>query len=147
MKTTRDLIVDAIALLIYLVAANPAITGLPIHEWVSIGVLVAMLVHMVLHWDWTLDAVRRLRSRLQAASKWNLAIDVALFIAFMTCFVSGVMVSRHVLVLFGYFGPGYFVWNPIHSISAVVLLALLMLHTVVHWKWIVTAVRRRAVRA
>lgn len=143
MKTTRDLIIDAVLLAVYLVAANPATTGLLVHEWVSIGALLVALVHTILHWDWTLETARRFLGKLAVAPRWNLVIDAATLIAFMTVMVSGFGVSRHMLLVFGYFAPGYFVWNPVHSISAVVLLALVIVHLAMHWKWIVTAVRMR----
>jgi hypothetical protein len=54
----------------------------------------------------------------------------------MVVTVSGLMVSRHILPLFGLVAPGYFFWNPLHSISAKVLLALLLVHIVSHWRWL-----------
>jgi len=144
-KTTRDLIIDAVLLAVYLIAANPATTGLLVHEWVSIGALLVALVHTVLHWDWTVETVKRFLGVLAVAPRWNLVIDAGMLAAFVAVMVSGFGVSRHVLLAFGYFAPGYFVWKPVHSISAVVLLALVVVHLVMHWRWIATAVRTRVV--
>lgn len=145
MKTMRDLLIDAVALVAYLIVANPSVTGLPVHEWLSVGVLVVVLVHFVVHWDWTADAVKRFFARLSAASRMNLVIDAVLFVAFVVCMLSGFMVSRHVLMSFGYVAQGYFVWNPMHSISATTLLAAMLVHLAAHWKWIVMAVRTKVV--
>jgi len=145
MKITRDLIIDAVLLAVYAIAANPAATGLLIHEWVSIGALLVALVHTVLHWDWTVETLRRFLGKLAVAPRWNLVIDVVAFVAFIAVMISGFGVSRHVLLVFGYFAPGYFVWKPVHSISAVALLALVIVHLAMHWKWIATAVRTRIV--
>ncbi|NTW29573.1 MAG: DUF4405 domain-containing protein, partial [Coriobacteriia bacterium] len=112
---------------------------------VSLGVLLVALVHTILHWDWTTDTLRRFAGRLSVASRWNLVIDVVLFVALMVCMVSGIMVSRHVLIAFGLFAPGYFVWNPLHSISATVVLALVLVHLAMHWKWIAVAMRSRVI--
>jgi hypothetical protein len=54
----------------------------------------------------------------------------------MSVTVSGLMVSRHILPLFGLVAPDYFFWNPLHSIAAKILLALLVVHVVVHGKWL-----------
>jgi uncharacterized protein HemY len=54
---------------------------------------------------------------------------------FMVVTVSGIMVSRHILPLFGLVAPGYFFWNPLHSLSAKMLLALVVIHIVIHAGW------------
>jgi hypothetical protein len=58
--------------------------------------------------------------------------------------VSGLMVSRHILSLLGFVAPGYFFWNPLHSISAKILLAVLLIHIVVHWKWFLSLFNQRS---
>ena len=41
----RMLIVDALALALYLVVSLPALTGIGLHEWLGLGVGLALLVH------------------------------------------------------------------------------------------------------
>jgi hypothetical protein len=55
---------------------------------------------------------------------------------FMVVMISGIMVSRHVLPAFGLVAPGYFFWSPLHSLFAKLLLALLIVHVVVHARWL-----------
>ena len=52
------LAVDAACLLVYLVAASPALTGIGIHEWLGLGVLVVFFAHAAMHVDWAVEAVR-----------------------------------------------------------------------------------------
>jgi hypothetical protein len=73
----------------------------------------------------------------------NLVLDVATLVTFMVVTVSGLGVSRHILPLFDLVSPGYFFWNPLHSISAKVLLALLVVHIVVHWRWLWGLVKKK----
>ncbi|HVJ04913.1 MAG TPA: DUF4405 domain-containing protein [Candidatus Saccharimonadales bacterium] len=141
MKIARDLAIVTLLLAIYVIAANPGTTGLLVHEWGSIGVLLVGLLHTILHWDWIIDTLKCFLGKLSASSRSNLVIDVALFVAFIFVFVSGFMVSRHVLLALGYFAPGYFVWKPLHLITAKVLLALILVHAAMHWKWILSALR------
>jgi hypothetical protein len=131
-KTSGNLIIDLLATIIYIVAANPLITGWAVHEWVSIGLLLVFVVHCATHFDWIVSTFRHRGERVRTA---NLALDVATLIVFMVCMVSGLMVSRHIVPLFGFVSPGYFIWNPIHSLSAKLLLALLIVHGVAHWRW------------
>lgn len=95
---------DVVVLVVYLAAANPAITGIGVHEWLGLGVC--------------------------------LVLDALIAAALAVCAVSGVMVSGAVLPAFGLYAEGYFFWDPLHAASAKVLLALLLVHVVVHWRWL-----------
>lgn len=112
-----------------------------IHEWICSGLLLFILVHTIFHGEWILNTLQCLRERFSALSLWNLVLDVALFIVFLIVTVSGLMVSRHILFFFGLYAPGYFIWKPIHAIFAEVLLVLVIVHLVVHWRWIIAAVK------
>ena len=132
MNVKRILIIDAIVLVAYFIAANPAITGLGVHEWVSLGIVVLFIIHVAQHYDWVIEAFKSARKNPSPAQTGRLALDILLVITFMACTISGIMVSRFILPLFGFVAPGYFFWNPIHSMSAKVLLALLVIHIVVN---------------
>ena len=138
----RDFSVNAVFLMIYLVAEYPGVTGLFIHEWIGVVLFILFLVHAILHGDWMLDIMRRLGA-LPAVSYGNLAIDIVLFVVFLVVTLSGLMVSRHVLPAVGFYAPGYFIWKPIHAIFAEILLVLIILHLVTHWRWVWQAVRSK----
>jgi hypothetical protein len=132
MKPTHNLVIDVVALAAYLVAANPAITGLAVHEWISLGLIVVFIIHCAVHIDEILETVQRRKMNMSTA---NIVLDVVTLIVFMAVTVSGLLVSRHILPTFGLVSFGYFFWNPIHSIAAKLLLALLFVHVVLHWRW------------
>lgn len=125
----RNLAIDLIALLVYLVVATPAITGIGLHEWLGLGVLVVFFVHIAA------ALARKLRVG-------NFVLDVLILVVLATATVSGLMVSGAVLPTFGLYAEGYYFWDPLHAISAKVLLALLLVHVVAHWKWIVAWFRK-----
>ena len=60
----------------------------------------------------------------------------------MTVMVSGLGISGTVLAVFGLYADGYYFWDPLHAIAAKVLLALLLVHVAVHWKWLYSFVRK-----
>lgn len=138
----RNLAVDLVALAVYLVAANPAITGIGLHEWLGLGALLAFLVHAAMHVDWALEALRGSLARPSWARTGNLALDLLVVVAFMACAVSGLLVSGAVLPALGLYAEGYYFWDPLHAASAKLLLALLLVHVVVHWKRIVRFFKR-----
>ena len=134
----RNLAIDAVALIGYLVVANPAVTGIGLHEWLGLGIFVVFFVHVLVHADWVLDAVKAALKSSSWGRTGNLVLDAFILIAFMVVIVSGLFISGAVLPTFGLYADGYYFWDPLHAIAAKALLALLLIHVVVHWKWIIT---------
>lgn len=143
-ETTRNLVVDVAVLVAYAVVANPALTGIGLHEWLGLGALLLLVVHTALHAGWVAETVRFARENPSAMRIGNLVVDTLAFVALAVCVVSGVMVSGDVLRAFGWYAQGYYFWDPLHAASAKVLLALLLVHVVVHWRWVAQALRRNA---
>ena len=133
----KNLVVDLVALAAYLVVANPALTGIGLHEWLGLGVFAPFFVHLLLHADWAVEALRGSFARPSWGRTGNLVLDLLIVLAFMAATVSGIMVSGVVLPALGLYAEGYYFWDPLHAMSAKALLALLLVHVVVHWKWIV----------
>lgn len=131
----ENLIVDVAALVVYLVVANPTITGVPVHEWLGLGVLAVLLVHCAAHGDWVVEMFRSF-GRSSWGARGHLVLDALILVAFLTVVVSGVGISGAVLPTFGLFADGYYFWNPLHAIAAKALLASLLVHIAVHWKWL-----------
>ena len=137
------LAVDAACLLVYLVAASPALTGIGIHEWLGLGVLVVFFAHAAMHVDWAVEAVRSAFAPPSWARTGNLALDLLIVAAFMTVTVSGIMVSGAVLPALGLYADGYYFWDPLHAMSAKLLLALMLVHVAVHWPWFAKVFKKR----
>ncbi|WP_165055467.1 MULTISPECIES: DUF4405 domain-containing protein [unclassified Adlercreutzia] len=131
------MIFDIAMLAVYLVAANPAVTGIPLHEYLGLGAFLAMVLHITL-------SAGGLTGRGHGG---RLALNAVLLVSLAVCAVSGVMVSGTVLPALGLYETGYFFWDPLHALSAKVLLAALLVHLVlrspVAWAWI----RRQRARA
>lgn len=114
------LIFDIAMLAVYLAAANPAITGIPLHEYVGVGAFLVMAAHVLLSAAGLAGRGRRTR----------LLLNGALLLSLAACVASGVMVSGTVLPALGLYATGYYFWNPLHALSAKVLLAGLLVHVV-----------------
>ncbi len=142
MDAKRNLAVDMVALAVYLVAANPALTGIGVHEWLGLAVFVVLLVHVALHFDWIVETVKGAARAPSATRLGNLVLDVLSLIAFVVVTVSGLGVSGSVFAAFGVYADGYYFWDPLHAISAKVLLALLVVHVAAHWKWLYNVLKK-----
>lgn len=137
MDAKKNLLIDVIALVAYIIVANPILTGIDLHEWLGLGVLLVLFVHFVVHVDWMVEALRTCVRQPTFARLGNLILDVLALIALLLVVVSGLGISGAVLPFFGLYMDGYYFWDPLHSISAKVLLAIIVVHIVVHWKWFI----------
>ena len=125
-----------------LLAYNPAWTGLAVHEWLCVAAIVPLLFHVIINWDQTLQILRRFAAIVRAMPKVNLVVDAGLFVAAVTVTVSGFMVSQAVAGALGISITPTALWIRVHSIGADATIALLLVHFVLHWRWIVNAARR-----
>ena len=103
MKRNRALF-DAVVLVVYLVAANPALTGVPVHEFIGLGAFVVMGVHIVASGD-----------GLAGRGRAGRLAEHRAVLALAACVVSGVMVSGAALPSLGLYATGYSFWDPLHA--------------------------------
>jgi hypothetical protein len=132
-------------------AFYPAWTGLAVHEWLSLALIIPLLVHTVINWEMTLRVVRAFFDRLLHTSRLNLVVDAALFVSGVAVMLSGLMVSQVVAGTLGLRTAASPMWVALHSVSADATIALLLLHLALHWRWVVSVAfrvipaRRRAI--
>lgn len=123
---------DVAALVVYLLAANPALTGIPLHEFIGLGAFIVVAAHVVVSADGLGGRGRMGR----------LALNAVLLLSLAACVVSGVMVSGTVLPSMGLYASGYHFWDPLHAVAAKVLLAALLVHVVVRGPAALAVLRR-----
>ncbi|MFR7404532.1 MAG: DUF4405 domain-containing protein [Coriobacteriaceae bacterium] len=114
----------------YLVTANPATTGMPLHEYLAGRRL----------WLLSCDGDEGRRS-------WPLdarVLNGVLLAALAFCVVSGIMVSGALLPSLGLYATGYYFWDPVHALSAKVLLAALLVHIVLRIPVVMSVFRRHS---
>ncbi|NGM17415.1 DUF4405 domain-containing protein [Eggerthellaceae bacterium zg-893] len=142
MDIRRLLAVDAVVLVAYVVAANPAVTGIAVHEWLGLGFLAVIVVHAAMHFDYLVETVRGSAYR-RGMRLAKFALDAILVIVLMLCCTSGLMVSGAILPSFGLYAKGYYFWDPLHAVSAKLLLALLLVHAAANGKIVVASLKRK----
>lgn len=138
----RNLVADFAALAVCVVVMNPAWSGVGFHEWIGLVLFAVVFVHCVLHADWTSDAVSGIARRASTARLGSLALAALLLVSSAVAMVSGILISGAVLPALGLYADGYYFWDPLHAISAKVLLAVLIIHVAAHWKWLYGFFRR-----
>jgi hypothetical protein len=138
-QTKTKLWVDVLIFIVFLITMEPHTSGLAIHEWLSLSVVAAMIVHLLLSWDWITEITSRFLGKLSGLNRINYILNWLLFIDGTLLMVSGVLISEVALPFLGINLSASFVWRRLHDLSANVGLILLGIHTALHWGWIVTA--------
>ena len=137
-------IVDFFVLALYVVASFPSVTGVAIHEWLSVGVFAVLVAHCVQHYDWFVDASKSILKAKTIARRARLILAVAMAVALAVVMVSGLLISGAILPAFGLYADGYYFWDPLHAASAKVLLALLLIHLATNLGVVVRYIRKGA---
>jgi hypothetical protein len=123
-----------------------------IHNWVGLAMLIGVILHLVLHLPWITCAIKRFFGRLARQARLNFSLNSLMFAVFFLVNLSG-LVAWLVLPSGGYRGgrnPFYGAtlfsltrheWNDIHLWAGLTLIAILAIHLVLHWPWVVCTLR------
>jgi Domain of unknown function (DUF4405) len=136
---------DAILLVGFTVAYSYSYTGDIVHEWLGLGLAVALLVHLTLHWDWVIRTTGRLLSP-RGHDKVIWAVNLALVLAMTLCIASGILISRVALPEMRIYPLGGPFWSRLHDLTADVTLGLVPVHVALRWRWILGVGRRMLTR-
>ena len=142
MKNKTNFVIDGLIFLGFLAAAVPTLTGLAIHEWLSLALAGTILVHLILHADWAWEVLKRFFRKLWHSSRLNFVVDLATLIAYVGVILSGILVSREILGVLGIQLGENRSWEQIHRLTADASVWLTALHFALHWRWIVNAIKR-----
>jgi hypothetical protein len=142
MSTKTNLTLDLTIFTAFLALSNPAITGLPVHEWLGLAVTAALVTHLLFHWEWIANLLKTFVKKLWHASRLNFVVDSLLFVAMTAAMLSGILISKSVLATFGVQLEVGRAWRSLHSLAADASILLVALHFALHWKWIVSSLQR-----
>lgn len=130
------LALDLLIFIGFLIAMNPRSSGIAVHEWLTLSALAAILIHLLLNWDWIAQVTTRLLGGVSPRSRINYILNWLLFMDGILIMLSGILISKHAIPAFGLHLPMNFAWRQLHDMSANLFLLILGLHTALHWNWI-----------
>jgi hypothetical protein len=140
-RTRLDFWFDGVLLAAYTLAYSLGFTGVAVHEWLGLGIGLALLLHLTLHWDWVVRTTGRLLRR-DGRDRVIWLVNLALLFAMTLCVLSGVMISRVALYQLGISVPGGPFWQSLHDTTAKLTLGLVPVHVALRWRWILSVGRR-----
>ncbi len=126
-----------------------------LHSWAGVVLFAGSLLHIVWHWDWITCVVRRFFSKTVWSARANLGLDSLLFLAFLAASVSGLVPwltlpgggfrgGRNPLYGMTALGLTRNAWNDWHLWTGLAMMATILIHLALHWKWIVCVVHNYA---
>ena len=101
MKTKLYLLLDSIIFLAFLIAFEPHLTGVQIHEWLGTAFFFTVLAHLILHWKWVVNVIKKFFKKMTLSNRVNFIVDFLIFLAFVIMTFSGWMISKFMLPILG----------------------------------------------
>ncbi len=135
-KIKVKLLTDVLLLVSALLLASTRLTGLVVHEWLGLLVILPLLVHLLLNWVWLRTAFLGLLRRMSGEMRANVLINATFFTTMTGTIVSGVLISEVVLPTIGLPRLHDPTLRWLHSFSADVMLVVLGLHLGMKWRWL-----------
>ena len=141
-QNINKLLLDLGTFITLLVVSAPRFTGETIHEWLSLALGGAIVVHLLLNWNWIVEVTARLFTKSAKNSRFNYVLNWALFASGIMIMLSGLMISKSVVPFFGLTLPQNMSWKELHEVSTNITMILMGLHVAQHWNWIVNMFKR-----
>lgn len=137
-----NLFVDVATFVVFLIATAPRLSGITIHEWLGVAFGAAIIVHLLLHWQWIIAVGKTLLSKARTNARVNYLLNIALFIDATLITFTGLMISEVVLPIFGIHMPHESVWHRLHSLTSDAGVMMVALHLALHWQWVIKTTSR-----
>lgn len=136
------LLIDIAIFVSFLAAMDPRVTGIPIHEWLSLALAAAVVIHLLLSWNWIIEITRRFFAKVTNRSRLNYVLNFLLLVDGTIIMFSGIMISEAIMPTIGITLPSNFTWRWLHSLSADLSILIVGLHVGLHWSWIINCLKR-----
>ena len=146
MKTKTNLLIDLSILVGFLIAFEPAITGIEIHEWLGLAFFFTLLIHLILHWKWVVNTTVRFFKKMSITNRINYVVDFLIFVSFITLNLSGLLISKFALQKLGIALPHNGTWKQIHTLAADVTIYMVALHFALHWNWVAAMSKKHLIQ-
>jgi hypothetical protein len=131
-------VIDAFLLIGFLAAFYLDLTGLPIHQWLGVGLVILTIVHFINHWDWVKNVVQRFFGKTSNRTRTYALIDLFLMLGFVLIIETGLVISTW----FNLQLTNYNLWRDIHVYSSISTLVLTVIKISMHWQWIVKTAKK-----
>lgn len=143
LKTTNKIkiILDVITGISTLVLLSPPLTGIAVHEWLGLALIIPLLLHLLINWGCISITTRRFFGKLPGQARINYILYWVLFILMTAEGFTGIMISRTVLPTFGLSESHIYIYKYLHILLADSLLVVFGLHLAMNWRRAITMIK------
>ena len=141
-STKNNLILDITIFAAFLEIASPKLTGDTIHEWLSLVLAAAIVVHLLFHWKWIVTVSKKFFQELFHQSRLNYVVNLLLFIMMTASMFSGLMISKSILDILGIQLDIGRSWKTLHNLTSNLSVTLLGIHFALHFEWLIATLKR-----
>ena len=127
-----------------------------LHSWISLIITAIILIHTIFHWQWVIESFNRIKAYFLKQQKIIIeryVVAILLFIStgieVLSGFILWIVIPRGRgdldLTQAGYgrslWGLQRNEWVDLHAWVAVFMLAIIIVHLVIHWRWILNMIQ------
>jgi hypothetical protein len=136
----------------YTVFGWPRYIWIDIHNWASVVLLCLIILHIIMHWNWVIETLKRAKAYFSGPVRKvgeQFIASVTLLILFVadcfTGFVIWLILPRGALDYYNmlsgmgrtFWGLQRNVWVDIHVWLATLIVAIVIIHIILNWRWLV----------
>ena len=138
-NTLKNFWLDIALFLAFVVDYNLHFTGLVIHEWLGVALGIALIYHLLWHWEWIVSTAKRILGRLPWRQRAKQLVDLLIFADMVLLIATGLWISKVIVPQLGIAVQMNSVFRWLHVATAQWSIWLLALHIALSWDWIVNA--------
>ncbi len=138
-RTRKKLIIDFVMSVLYLLLMNLTLTGIAWHEVIGIGIPVLFAAHLLFNRQW----IRGLTTHFRSANRRGQTLFLLggmLGLSMAVTIGSGIRLSQVLFPALAAAEPG--AWYVIHVAASWTTLLLLLVHAVLHGRWLMNLIRQ-----
>lgn len=131
-------VIDAVLLTAFLFAFFMNLTGVLLHQWLGVLIVVLIILHFVNHREWVNCMIERFFKKTSGRARLYAVIDLALLFGLILITETGLVISSW----FNLELTNFAVWRDVHVVSSIVTLLLAVVKIGLHWRWIVSTAKK-----
>lgn len=142
-KTKKKVVIDIAMTVLYLLLMNLALTGVLLHEVAGIGIIGLFAAHLMINRQWIGSVGSRLTEKIGFKAKAMFVLNALLLGTMIVTIVSGILISERLFpFISALFAGSLGLLLNLHAVFSWFTLGILIAHTLVHWRWIASLIRR-----
>ena len=136
----------------------PRYIWLDVHSWLSIALVVLILLHIILNFNWIYETMNRIanyfaKKQLFIIERYIAFITLSILFIFeilsglIIWFILPIGVEDYHYMINGigriFWGLQRNIWVDIHAWLAVIIISIIIIHLIMHWKWILGMIKEK----